>query len=236
MAWTLTNTGSGNSIPTRTAVAASAFGASLTNPSLIIAVVGCASGTTVMSVTDTAGNTYVDSGAGKATFNGSVSGIQIFYALNTSTTASNIVTLNLSPTTGFGTIFVQEWTGGATSSPVDVFQSIANQLSVAGGANALVITSQTTTLNGDLIIAGFGTITNNSTAGTSPNAFTVVGTPINGIMMETFVQTTAGAIGPTAGDITVDHWGGVMAAFKLAPAAGVGFGYSINRRLEQLYM
>jgi len=97
-----------------------------------------------------------------------------------------------------------------------VFQNLdANQVSGAGGANSLVMTSKTTTQAGDLILAAFGTISANITAGTSPNAFTIINTPSGGNGAEYFIQSSAGAIAPTAGDSSsAETWAAIMVAFK----------------------
>jgi hypothetical protein len=217
-AWGFGGTGNATSASAAN-LTASAFGVALTNPSIIACEVQFSTGQTVSNLTDTALNTYVDSGVGAIAFNSSNTFLQVYYALNTHTTASNAVKVTYSATTAFPSIECGELTGGATSSPIDVTQTIANQTN-GPGANALVITAKLTTINGDLIFAAYGSQLANITAGTSPNAFTLIGTPNQGNGLERFIQTTAASIGPTAGDAnTNDHWGGIMVAFKVAGAA-----------------
>lgn len=220
MAWSLTN--SGNAAASNAAsVAISAFANPLSNPSILVAMVQFTGPQTLTSVTDTAGNTYVDCGLGALQMTANVNGqfLQLLVANNTHTTSSNIVTANISATTNFPRICVGEWTGGATSSPIDVKNSVVNQSS-AGGANACSITATTTNNNGELIVAGWATINFNITAGTSPNAFTLVGTPTGGNALEYFVQTTAASISPTAGTTGSDTYAGIMVALK-TPAGSV---------------
>src|ERR1017187_1058333 len=68
------------------------FSGSLRNPSIIIAVVSGLAISTLGTPTDTALNTYVDCGAGSVLYHVSGARMQMFYALNTSTTLNNKVT------------------------------------------------------------------------------------------------------------------------------------------------
>ena len=112
------------------------------------------------TISDTAGNSYVDAGPGVILFNSSGAWSEVFYALNTHTTASNVV--KLSPASGllnYPRIVAVEFTGGATSSPVDGgsgvgYSSKANATGGSSGANCLTATQLTPVTNGDLILAG----------------------------------------------------------------------------------
>jgi hypothetical protein len=223
--WTKTNQGVSTYTGTgTTAKSAAAFSSALNNPSLI--VVRClalvpfstSGSTTVFAVpTDTAGNTYVDIQVGLTGFDTTQQTIETFYALNTHTTASNVVTChsNAGSLTFFSTI-AAEFTGGATSGPIDTKFYNNEQTSGASGSNALVLGAQSQwppTVNGDLIVAVFGNGNDGGlSAGTSPNAFTQISNSAG--EFEYFVQTTAAAIQPTAGDTnSSDLWGGMWVAF-----------------------
>jgi hypothetical protein len=139
--------GSGASNPVTT----SAFVAALTNPSLILVGVTNSTGTTISTPTDTAGNTYLDCGAGKILFNSSANAIQLFYALNTNTTASNVISVANAAADTIRVV-AAEFTGIATSTPVDVFGSTANANTGSGGGQNINVGPIITTLNYDMII------------------------------------------------------------------------------------
>jgi hypothetical protein len=190
---------------------AQAFSVALTNPSLIIATCFYPAGVSPATPTDTASNMYVDSGQGPTAV-GSSSVAQTWYALNTHTTASNIVHCKSVGTTSNVIAFAYEWTGNATSSPVDGGNKTATTTSGAAGANSLVLASGSTTADGDLIVAFEG---NDGTPshGTSPINFTDLNNADSGT--EYCTQPTHGAMAPTFGDNTSnDSWGGLWVAFK----------------------
>ena len=198
-------TGTGSGSPQ----AAAAFSANLTNPSLIVVFTSGPVGT--FTVTDTASNTYVDCGQGQIVYNTSATGVQCFYALNTHTTASNVVTF---ASTGGGamTVAATEWTGGAIVSPVDVTQNSGPNAStgVGGGQNT---SSGAATANGpDLVIGLAGVQTGTLSVGTG---FT--STSIPGLEYEILNAPTA--LAATWSDNTNnDSYAALMVAFK--PYAG----------------
>ena len=195
-----------------------AFSRALTTGSLII-VHQYSSNSTYPVPTDTAGNTYVDCGAGLAPFGGgSSNSAQCFYALNTHTTASNVVTIHSTPSATFLSAIAFELLGAASSSPIDggsgVGYSIKSlALGGAAGANNLTATSLTPAGNGDLIVAFFASLSG-GTVGTSPNVFTLV----NGGWVqpsEYLVQATSAAITATASDSTSsDAYAAIVIAVK----------------------
>jgi fibronectin type 3 domain-containing protein len=190
---------------------ANAFSVALTNPSLIIATCLYPAGVTPATPKDTATNNYVDSGQ-RSTTVGSSSVAQTWYALNTHTTASNIVHCKSVGTTSNVIAFAYEWTGNASSSPVDGGNKTATTTGGAAGANSLVLGSGSTTADGDLIVAFVG---NDGTPshGTSPINFTDLNNADSGT--EYYIQPTHGSIAPTFGDDTSsDSWGGLWVAFK----------------------
>lgn len=195
----------------------------LTNPSLLL--VACqsnqANGATSNAresfgvPTDSLSHNFVDAQVGLTWFHGQAVSGELFYTFNTSTSAD---TIQCNTGTGgnadFFSAVYAEITGGVTSgSPIDPGAKYYNpeQTSVSSGANALSMTSQTTTVNNDLIFAFFNLNGGPGHPGTSPNAFTEISQ--TGGETEVFDQSTAGSIGPTAGDDTgPDDWGGIWVA------------------------
>jgi hypothetical protein len=222
--WALKNSNESNGTGGAATFAATAFTSALTNPSITGACVfdDANSGATY-TVTDTATNTYADVGPGKVLINSSARIMQCFLASNTHTTASNVLTMHISTgTLNFPRMVVFEFTGGATSSPIDGglnvgYSSNPNAQNATTGANVLLATALVPVTSGDLIISGFATTSANMTVGTSPNAFTSIGIGAN-LGVEYFVQTSAASITPTAGDTSTDNYANITVALK--PPAG----------------
>lgn len=210
--FTITNSQYGNGgSGSLTSVNLPAFSASLTNPSLIMVLEFGGSSGTFTAPTDTASNTFVDCGPGQ----GNITGTQIFecwYALNTHTTASDVVTLH----TAGGVTFLQgvafELTGANTSTPIDIYGATNSQTSGPAGANNHTAGSITPTHNGDMIVAQFAD-GNGTTVGTSPNAFTTIAA--TGGFAEYYIQPTAGAISATAsGTVNSSPFGSLTVAIR----------------------
>ncbi len=204
--WVLQNdkTGAGAGNP----VSTSAFTNALTNPSIIIVGVRRTS-TTIGTPTDTAGNTYLDCGAGLVLYYSSSQSIQLFYALNTSTTAANIVSVANADGKSVN-IEAFEWTGGALSSPIDgIPASNANANTGTGGGQNVTSGPMTPALNGDLIVGWCWRILGTLTKGTGFTAGSLVN-------LEYLTQTAASPISATWSDDTNnDSYGAIMAAFKV---------------------
>jgi len=220
--WTQKNMQTGYTQGQTSSQSTAAFSNALTNPSQIWVMIVDAGGGTPYTISDTAGNSYVDAGPGVILFNSSGAWSEVFYALNTHTTASNVV--KLSPASGllnYPRIVAVEFTGGATSSPVDGgsgvgYSSKANATGGSSGANCLTATQLTPVTNGDLILAWFSNSNGSVTAGTSPIAFTDIGGGVGG-ESEYYIQSTAAAITPSAGDNTSsDPYAAIVVAFKPA--------------------
>lgn len=212
--WAQTNnkTASGTTDPISTA----AFTNALHNPSIIIVTIGITGNTNTSTPYDTAGNTYIDSGTGQIKYASNARTIQVFYALNTSTTASNVV--SLANPAAFGIqIIAEEWTGGATSSPVDgTPASNPNANTGTGGGQNMTVGPTTPTLCTDLIIGAAGDTTGTPTFTIGPGftAQTVAGSRTT---VEYVVQTTPAAISATWNDsVNSDAYGAIVAAFKAA--------------------
>jgi hypothetical protein len=85
------------------------------------------SGITITSVTDTAGNTYVDSGVGQLTMASSVGYIQMYYCNGTTATnAANAVTVTFSSATDYKSVVAAEYSGANPTAAPDVTQSGTN--------------------------------------------------------------------------------------------------------------
>lgn len=200
-----------------TSAALGTFSSSLTAGSLIIVHQYSAAAGSYSAPTDTASNTYLDCGPGAGSFNSGGDNFECWYALNTHTTASNVVTVH-SSSAAFLSGAAFEILGAAASSPIDGgsgagYSILQNAAGGAAGSNNLSATALTPTGNGDLIVAFFAA-GNGATAGTSPNAFTLVNA---GWVQssEYFTQTTSAAITATASDsASSDPYGAVVVAIK----------------------
>lgn len=195
MAWTLTNNSQGSSAGSSVnAIAATAFTSPLTVGSIILVMCEQLSAASGFSVTDTAGNTYVDCGGGKLLWDGSAASNQLFFAINRFTTASNIVTAHSTATAAHFAVNATEFTGNAGSNALDGFaQSAANATTSGTGADNMFTSSITTTQDGDLIYCAM--INNNGTVTPGTN-FTVILVSGN-IGSEYLVQNTRGSISGT---------------------------------------
>lgn len=146
MAWVKKQTATGTDTTFASSVNAT-FGSALTNPSIILLAIEVDTGAqnSANTPTDTAGNTYVRvlSTSLSATFD-----LEIWYALNTHTTASNKVTVTDSAGGADGILIVEEWTGNVTSSPVDQSQSSSDN---SGATTPTSTATPSTTDANDLI-------------------------------------------------------------------------------------
>lgn len=136
--------------------ATAAFGAAKTNPSLLIAFGMSDSGT----ITSTG---FTDSGAGAVPFNASAFVTAVLYEENTSTTTTAIT---LSTTGSFYSVGVCEYTGAATSSPLEAFCSNANASSTGTGTNNTSCSSAMSLSNSDLIFNSVWPVNGPIVAGT----------------------------------------------------------------------
>lgn len=187
------------------------FSTALTNPSIILVGVRNVETDTV-TCTDTAGNTYADSGAGRLLRLSGTRLVQVFIAYNTHTTSSNSITCTASIQTTYPVILANEITGGATSSAVD--QTNPNDASSGSGSNNLTTGAKTTLANGEFIYGFFDNNTEAATVGTSPNLFISIGT-VDKNLVEYFAQTTAGSIAAIATNTwTSQDYGAILVTLK----------------------
>lgn len=199
-------------------VSTTAFASPLTNGSIIIVCTeydGVTTWHAGNTPTDTAGNTYV-----RAVDNLS-SGVfdsNIWYALNTHTTASNVITATDSGGGVDSTIAAEEWTGIVTSSPID------KTASSTGVSTALSSGNITPVNSGDLIFGcGAAAISGNhlSLSGSYTN-LNQTSTTFSNVGDATQIQSVAAAI---AGTLTVSSsvsWNMAVASFIALATAGTG--------------
>lgn len=141
------------------------FASPLTSGSIILLAwegdVGAAN--SANTPTDTAGNTYVRvlSNSVLSTFD-----LEIWYALNTHTTASNKVTVTDTIGGSDGILVIEEWSGAATSSPTDGSASAGDATGLSSTPNSgsfstanaadLIWTAAAITLGANDLSAGTG--------------------------------------------------------------------------------
>jgi hypothetical protein len=205
--WTLTNTAYGSA--TNTTVSTAAMAHALTNPSIIVVGVLLDTSGTVPTPTDTAGNTYHDSGEGQV--NTSSWRLELFYANNTHTTASNVVSVSYGSSIGMS-VEAAEFTGGATSSPVDQFSGTSSGSTGTGGGQNLSTPAENTTRNGELIV---GFQVDFSAAANAGAGFDLVLSTQR--YLEQMTQTVAGSVAATWSAGNSNTYGAIMMTLELAP-------------------
>ena len=193
-----------------------AFAKALT-PGSIIVVPLFMNQTTPCTPTDTAGNTYVDSGAGVVVQGGS-SHAQIFVAYNTHATASNVVSC-----ANGGAVYTQvsayEILGSPSSSAVEAYVAVSNQTATNPSVSGLVLPGITTITPNDFVVAYVSTGGGNTSAGsgyTAPATFNYSGT-------EYGLKVSAGANAVTFANDDIDSisWAGIAVAIKPSSCLGV---------------
>lgn len=169
MAWTQTNAqtavfGSGSVASWND----TAFANPLTLGSIILVVLDVAGASGTLSVTDTAGNVYVDCGVGRIVYSTSGNGFQVFYALNGLSTVSNVVTGHSTVNVTFPSIGAYEYTGQQSGNPLDSFAgSVTNATTSGTGSDNIFTAAATPRGNGDLIFCFSSFNSGTVTAGTN---------------------------------------------------------------------
>jgi hypothetical protein len=154
----------------------------------------------------------LDGGPATVYWNGSSYAVRLFYALNTASTANDVIHAASSQSSY---ISASEWTGNASSSPVDVYASNSNATTTGTTGQNMTSNSTTTTVAGDLII-GVGSNDNQANTGTGFTQIAYVGYEVE---TEYLVQAAASSIAATWNDNTNDDsYGAEMVAFKPAGA------------------
>ncbi len=125
--------------------------------------IGGGTGTAVTStVTDTLGNTYTNFGGAQIN-GGDNSEVQMFYAISSSTNASDAIACNYATSSNFAVVGIDQYGGVVQTNPLDV--SNTTQWFFGTGATS---TAFTTTNANDVIVAAVGDDTNQThTAGTN---------------------------------------------------------------------
>lgn len=204
------------SVHTGTGANASSAAATFTSNTagnLLIAVIGWNnSGRSFTSVTDTNTNTWTGVGT---LVSSSTALTRIFFAANCKASAgNNTVTLAI----GGGancSITIAEYSGVATSSPLDV----TNQLT-GTSANAALTTGITTTVAGDLVISALELVS--TTAPTAGTGFTRESAVLHTTNTQGMEDQIAGSTGTFTGAWTSSavQWALQVAAFKAAAGGG----------------
>jgi hypothetical protein len=189
-------------------LATAAFANPLTNGSLIVVTLVSFSAPNTHTPTDTAGNTYIDCGAGAVNGNVNNGSSQIFYALNTHTTSANVVSF-VNPEPHSYTLTAMEFTGGAAASPVRAFAKNVN--ATAPSSTTLTSTAIAGTVAGDLIVGNLfdpGLIVTAAGSG-----YTLASDP--NLMTEYNLSGAGGSIAATwTVSSTGEFYSAVAAAFK----------------------
>jgi hypothetical protein len=186
------------------------FAVNVTAGSLIVAAMSwdTSSGSTV-TCSDTRSNAYTTLNVWNDATN--TQSLAICYAPNSSAGADT-VTATLGAGAGFRRMIISEYSGVATSSPVDVSLGIGG----VAGAAAATSGSVTPTQNGDLIygaIMDTGTITPIAPgAGFTQRSFTNV----KDLATQDFQQLTAAAVAATFTQGTAQRYNAAVVAFKPA--------------------
>ena len=192
---------------------------------LVCGVVTYGSAGTLSNVKDNAGtpNTYT---LGNTVTDATDSYKATAFYLSGITGNPTIITATFAAGVTFRGIACDEYSGVATSSPLDIATQ-QDQTGITGTANAITSGLASTLSDGDLIYGATvtGGVTTAVTAGTSPNAFTLRQTDRTAsnefMYTEDFiVQTTHGSIAATfTGSTTGDDYATFILAFKAAAAA-----------------
>lgn len=187
-----------------------AFSTVNTQGNMIIAFVRMSTTSETVSVTDSAGNSYIDAVAQAQAADGSQT--HIFYARNIKAGA-NTVTATFSSTNNHPWLAIYEFSGLNTSAPLD--QVASAQGSSAAPSSGL--TSNTTSAN-ELVFAGLGLPASSSVTVTGGAGFTL-------LQQDTGANTSRAAeedeivkaVGQYAGIFTLSgsvNWSVVLATFK----------------------
>ena len=220
MGWSLVAAGKAVAASAPTTAALNTTGANL-----IVCVVEQYNGATKGTVTDSKGNTWTQlTGAGT-----SIAYVDIWYCASPTVGTSHTFTYS-SGSNLFGGIFVQAWSGAATS-PFDQQNALANSTSI----NTVQAGSITPTVNGELIVAGLCK-TDNTTTSSINSGFTVSNeapwaSGVNEGGSDAYlVQTTAAAINPTwtVGGTVSFNLAAAIASFKVSTGGGTSVSLTGN--------
>ncbi len=154
--------------------------------------------------------------AASGTMAADTKGITILYSSNITGGTKPTVTCTLSPSVSYVSTAIHEYSGIASSSPLDVTST-----KQAASTSTLLTGTSTTKVNGDLIFGAFAETKNGSgDTFTAGSGFTKridqgnTGGPSSGYTDEDKVQTSAGAVSASMTLAPSSDYVGVMATFK----------------------
>lgn len=175
---------------------------------IVVTVTWDTAATTAVTCSDSQGNTYVTAVNTNDTTN--VQALAVCYAANAAG-GTTTVTATFGASSVTRRIIVSEYSGVATTSPVDITRS--NVANGTTATNNITSTAGTTTTNGDLI---FGAVmdTTGTTTITAGTGFTLRSTIGSHMSVEDQVQATAGSIAATFTFNAVQRYIAHMIAFK----------------------
>lgn len=214
-----TSTGPGSSTitllqHTATGIANSAtFGSTTTAHSLIVVCAFTCESETSYAVTDTAGNSFtaaVGPTAGNSNIcSGTPSTQECLYAINKAATASDVVSVTDSPSNEQANIYIAEFSGIATSNPVDTTAANAAETTnpTSGSSN---------TSNANDLIFGVGDFEDEATPG---SGFTGLDNN-SGNQDEYEIETSTGSYAATFTASGDQYYIAQMVAFEAGTAAG----------------
>lgn len=202
---------------TTTGTTAGTFGSATATGNLIVVTTSDDSGTTSngVSVTDNAGNTYT-----KVIHQGSASTLSMWYCPNITGKSGHQITVTWSTAaTGRLTFCAQEFSGAATTSPLDV-SAFAGGTSTAPSVN-----SPATAVANELVVAGLtvaGTVTTTS-AGSGYSNLSAVSVANCGSAQESAIAASAGVQTATFSLAASHAWIAGVLTFKPPAVAGPAF-------------
>lgn len=182
-----------------------AFSKANTAANLIVAYVVW-DNTGAVKVTDTTGNTY-QAATARQTFGGSWSA-QVFYAPNIRGGSNTVKATFSKGITSFGLLYVHEYSGLATTSPVDVSAS-------AAGTSASMSSRAVTTIHANDLLFAAGASNATVTHGTG---YTARLTGFGNLTEDRSVTTTGSYAGTASQNGTT--WAMQFVAFRVASASG----------------
>jgi hypothetical protein len=183
------------------------FPASNTAGNLIIAFVRMATPSQTVTVTDTAGNTYVDAVAHTQSIDGSQ--VHLFYARNILGSTTNTVTATFSATNSQPWLAIYEYKGLSTTNPLD-------QTAQAEGSSSAPSSGPTpmTTSPNELVFAGFEFSSSYWEAPGSGFTLVQYDTQNSPAANESMVVSSTGSYAATLALSTSPTWSAVVATFR----------------------
>jgi hypothetical protein len=211
-----TSSGGGIGLVQETAVEGSgvgsvsvAFPVSNTAGNLILAFVRMSTTSQTVTLSDTAGNAYVEAVAQVQDTDGSQ--VHLFYAMNIAGAAANTVTATFSSTNNHPWLAIYEFNGLSTTNPLDQTASAqANSTAPSSGA------TPTTTSANELVFAAMGLPANYSGTQTAGSGYTLLqnDTASSPAANESMLVTSTGSYTATFTLSGNADWSTIVATFK----------------------